>query len=99
MLSLRIPQSCLLRGWPLVSADYRLFPQANGLEVLEDVMGAYDFAREKLPGIFNIGRGPINSVIVAGSSAGVPPFIMRKVDLLKTHFLGIRLATIPNLDH
>jgi acetyl esterase/lipase len=80
LLPPHIPQSCLLRGWPLVSADYRLFPQANGLEVLEDVTDAYAFVREKLPGIFNIARGPMKNVIVAGSSAGMLLFILQKVD-------------------
>ena len=83
LLPPHIPQSCLLRGWPLVSADYRLFPQAHGLEILEDVMDSYAFVREKLPGILNIGRGPMKNVIVAGSSAGMLLFSLRKLELLK----------------
>lgn len=66
-----IVQSCLKRGWPLVSADYRLFPQADGLDVLEDLKDAYAFVREKLPGVLNIGAGPMTNVIVSGQSAGM----------------------------
>lgn len=71
LLPPHIPQSCLLRGWPLVSADYRLFPQATGLDLLEDVTDAYKFVREKLPEILDIGKGPMKNIIVAGSSAGI----------------------------
>jgi len=31
-----VVQSCLKRRWVLVSADYRLLPQATGKEVVED---------------------------------------------------------------
>lgn len=67
-------QSALVRGWPLVSADYRLFPQATGLEVLEDVKDAYAFVREKLPGILNAGTGPMKNVVVTGCSSGEREF-------------------------
>jgi acetyl esterase/lipase len=71
-------QLALIRGWPLVSADYRLFPQANGLEVLEDVKDAYDFVREKLPNILNAEAGPMRNVIVAGCSAGVLSIMLHR---------------------
>ena len=63
-------QSALGRGWPLISADYRLFPQANGLDILEDIMDAHKFILEKLPGVLNAGTGPMKNVIVTGGSAG-----------------------------
>lgn len=70
LLTPHFVQSALIRGWPLVSADYRLFPQATGREVLSDVKDAYAFIREKLPGILNIDSGPMKNVIVTGASAG-----------------------------
>ncbi|KAE9362882.1 hypothetical protein N431DRAFT_490327 [Stipitochalara longipes BDJ] len=69
-LAPHIVQLCLMRGWPLVSPDYRLFPQASGLEMLEDIKDAYSFVLEKLPSILGSGTGLMKNVIVAGSSAG-----------------------------
>jgi acetyl esterase/lipase len=63
-------QSALGRGWPLISADHRLAPQANGLDILDDMKDAYKFVLEKLPGILNAGTGPMKNVIVTGCSAG-----------------------------
>ncbi|KAI0454928.1 alpha/beta-hydrolase [Xylaria acuta] len=56
-------QVCLQRQWPLISASYRLLPQANGACLLEDVEAAYEFARKW-------GQGEERPVIVGGSSAG-----------------------------
>ncbi|KAI1170919.1 hypothetical protein F4777DRAFT_567469 [Nemania sp. FL0916] len=55
-------QVCAQRQWPLISASYRLLPQASGENVLEDVTAAYNFARKW-------GQGAERSVIVGGSSA------------------------------
>jgi acetyl esterase/lipase len=71
-----VVQSCLIRGWTLVSADYRLLPQVKGADILEDIKDAYNFVREKLPGILagREGRtGPIENIIIVGQSAGNPP--------------------------
>lgn len=72
-----VVQSCLLRGWPLISADYRLLPQVKGADILEDVKDAYQFVRGKMPAIL-AGResvredeGPIENIIIVGQSAGV----------------------------
>lgn len=54
-------QVCPERGWPLVSADYRLFPQVGGIEFFADTVAAYDFVVEKL-----LAR----KIIIAGASAG-----------------------------
>jgi acetyl esterase/lipase len=74
-----VVQSALIRRWPLVSADYRLFPQVTGLEVLDDVKDAYAFVREKLPGILKAGASPMKNVIVSGASAGKPPLVLEYV--------------------
>ncbi|KAI0474834.1 alpha/beta-hydrolase [Xylaria cf. heliscus] len=56
-------QVCIQRQWPLISASYRLLPQANGASLLEDVEAAYEFARKW-------GQGGVRRVIVGGASAG-----------------------------
>ena len=71
LLHPHIVQASLQRGWPLVSADYRLLPQASGLDLVEDLKDAYAFVREELPSILNISAGPMSNVIVTGQSAGV----------------------------
>jgi acetyl esterase/lipase len=45
-----IVQSCLLRGWPLISPDYRKLPQVSGKDILSDGKAAYSFVVEKLLG-------------------------------------------------
>ncbi|KUJ10806.1 alpha/beta-hydrolase [Mollisia scopiformis] len=69
-----IVQSSLLRGWPLVSADYRLLPQTKGIDILEDIKDAYTFVRTKLFSILHgssdSNENVIKNVIVAGCSAG-----------------------------
>lgn len=55
-------QACYQRTWPLVSASYRLLPQAGAEGLLEDAGTAYEFAR-------NLGDGN-RLVIVGGASAG-----------------------------
>ncbi|GAW11795.1 hypothetical protein ANO14919_011470 [Xylariales sp. No.14919] len=56
-------QVCIYRQWPLISASYRLFPQANGESLLEDVTAAYEFSRKW-------GGGAERPVVVGGASAG-----------------------------
>lgn len=70
-----IVQSSLLRGWPLVSADYRKLPQVNGEAILSDVKAAYDFVVEKLLGILTQGRSTssLKNIIALGGSAGQCP--------------------------
>lgn len=71
-----VVQSCLLRGWPLISADYRLLPQVHGRDVFEDLKDAYQFVREKAPAIL-AGRElsseecKIEKIILVGQSAGI----------------------------
>ncbi|KAF7867164.1 hypothetical protein EAF04_005248 [Stromatinia cepivora] len=36
LLPSHIVQSCLLRNWPIISADYRLMPQASAQDMLDD---------------------------------------------------------------
>ncbi|TVY71506.1 Non-reducing polyketide synthase mapC [Lachnellula suecica] len=67
-----IVQSCLTRGWPLVSPDYRKLPQVKGEDILSDAKAAYDFVVERLLGLLTSGASklPMKNVIVAGASAG-----------------------------
>ena len=65
-----VVQSCLRRGWVLVTADYRLFPQANGQDAVDDVKDAYYFVRNRLVEIVAGSTATIPNVILAGASAG-----------------------------
>ena len=56
-------QLCFRRKWPLVSASYRLLPQANGDAMLADARAAYEFAQ-------TLGGAHGRPVIVGGASAG-----------------------------
>lgn len=69
-------QACLMRGWPLISADYRLLPQANGQDLLDDATDAYKFMIRKLGEIAKSNNPSTKKfdpwdrkIIVAGSSA------------------------------
>ncbi|KAK4634088.1 hypothetical protein CLAFUW4_01418 [Fulvia fulva] len=54
----------------VISADYRLAPQATVQEILEDVQDCVEFIREKLSG--QVGEGVLDTtrIAVSGSSAG-----------------------------
>ncbi|KAI0107819.1 alpha/beta-hydrolase [Nemania sp. FL0031] len=56
-------QLCIERQWPLISASYRLLPQATSSNVLEDIKAAYEFARK-------YGNEGKRNVVVGGASAG-----------------------------
>ncbi|TGO24261.1 hypothetical protein BPAE_0107g00080 [Botrytis paeoniae] len=67
-----IVQSCLLRNWPIISADYRLMPQASAQDMLEDVISAYYFVHKRLLELLDFKKlenEKIN-IILMGSSAG-----------------------------
>ncbi len=83
-LSPHLVQSVLRRGWTLVSADYRLLPQASGPDLWDDVKDAYEFVLMRLPNILHnssASRGPqmarkARRIIIGGASAGwwfLPP--------------------------
>jgi acetyl esterase/lipase len=67
-------QSSLTRGWPLISIDYRVIPQASALDILGDIRDAHRFVLDKLPTeLEKLQYSPkINpeKLIVAGNSAG-----------------------------
>jgi len=67
-----IVQSSLMRGWPLVSPDYRKLPQVNGEDILSDAKAAYDYVVEKLLGLLTFGKNTLRmkKIIVVGQSAG-----------------------------
>ena len=62
-------QSCFLRNWPLVSADYRKLPQTKSPEIPEDAKAAYEFMVERVPQILGR-RGRCENVVVVEQSAG-----------------------------
>lgn len=66
-----IVQLCLMRGWILVSADYRKLPQISGLEMWEDASDAYVFVKEGLPGILagRMDGARFENIIVMGRNA------------------------------
>ncbi|PQE22844.1 Endomembrane 70 protein [Rutstroemia sp. NJR-2017a BBW] len=75
-LPTHVVQSCMIRGWPLFSADYRLMPQASGRDMLEDVVAAYDFVRTELltkPGF----EENIKIVLMGASAGGYLSFIAK----------------------
>lgn len=80
MLAPHLVQSCIVRGWILVSADYRLLPQVQGEGLLQDVKAAYDFVRQKL--MSRIGMRGTPRVVVAGASAGEIILLKRHIDYL-----------------
>jgi acetyl esterase/lipase len=61
-------QACIARQWPLISASYRLLPQAKASGLLEDVTAAYNFAKKW--GVNPEASTAERKVIVAGASAG-----------------------------
>ncbi|KUJ14331.1 alpha/beta-hydrolase [Mollisia scopiformis] len=67
-----IVQLCLMRGWVLVSADYRKLPQISGTEMWEDARDAFVFVRETLPGILagRLSGARFENVVLVGRSAG-----------------------------
>ncbi|KAI0131909.1 Alpha/Beta hydrolase protein [Xylariales sp. AK1849] len=61
-----LAQACYQRKWPLISASYRLLPQAGSKGLLEDASAAHEFAQSwKAENIESRRR-----VIVGGASAG-----------------------------
>jgi hypothetical protein len=83
LLPTHVVQACMVRGWPLFSADYRLMPQASGKDMLEDVIAAYDFVRTKL--LTKPSFDENTKIVLMGASAG-----------LLTHALVLRdLKLIP----
>lgn len=75
-----IVQACLVRGWPLISADYRLLPQATADELLEDVCDAYRFVDKQMWPRLGMKNerpdwGSRGKIIVAGTSAGREKFL------------------------
>lgn len=80
MVPVHIVQSCLKRGWPLISPDYDLLPQVKGESLVANMRDAYSLVRENLFSILNgtgkEGGGEVwENIVVAGSSAGIflPP--------------------------
>lgn len=61
-----LAQVCYQRKWSLISASYRLLPQAGGKGLLEDALAAYEFARAWK----SDGSEAKREVIVGGASAG-----------------------------
>lgn len=62
----------------VVSADYRLAPQAPIPQIMEDVRDAATWVREKLPGILGDGVVDPSRLVVGGHSAGKPYLAARR---------------------
>ncbi|MCJ1300461.1 hypothetical protein MMC08_003258 [Hypocenomyce scalaris] len=62
--------ACLRRGWPLVSADYRVMPEASALATLNDLCASYRWVSGSLPRLFPSAQADVARIILAGSSAG-----------------------------
>lgn len=61
-----LAQVCYQRQWPLISASYRLLPQAGGEGLRQDAAAAYHFATS-----WKVDENTTpRKVIVAGASAG-----------------------------
>lgn len=72
LLPPHIAQSCLLRNWPIISADYRLMPQASAQDMLDDVISAHSFVNIKLHKILNLkedGNKKIDIILMVSSAA------------------------------
>ncbi|KAL2680383.1 hypothetical protein Neosp_007981 [[Neocosmospora] mangrovei] len=59
--------ACASRGWIFVTPDYRLMPESTAHDAIEDAADAYKWVYTSLPRI--LGR-PVDSILLAGSSAG-----------------------------
>ncbi|TGO10709.1 hypothetical protein BTUL_0127g00080 [Botrytis tulipae] len=89
-------QSCLLRNRPIISADYRLKPQASAQDMLEDVVSAYYLVHKRLRELLNFKR-PENeklNIILMGSSAGLCFWVTDRSKTLfnETPYLESRFA-------
>lgn len=74
LVPVHVVQSCIKRGWPLISPDYDLLPQVKGENLVENIRNAYSFVREKLFSIVNGKEGQEGvweNIVVAGASAGI----------------------------
>lgn len=60
-----------MRGWALISVDYRLLPQVDGFGILEDITTAWDFVFKELAKKYSV---DLKSITVAGQSAGIVIF-------------------------
>jgi len=58
---------CRSEGYCLVSANYRLAPQAKLPQIIEDLRDLMKWIHEKGPGLFH---ADVSRIVVAGSSAG-----------------------------
>jgi acetyl esterase/lipase len=63
----RLKQACLDKGYAVVSIDYRLAPETQLPQIIEDVEDAFRWIREKGPELF--GANP-DAIAVSGGSAG-----------------------------
>lgn len=59
----------------MVSGDYRLIPEANGLDILEDIDDLYEWAIKELPAIVSDktnkqSTADLNRILITGGSAG-----------------------------
>ncbi|KAK7424336.1 hypothetical protein QQX98_000604 [Neonectria punicea] len=63
-------QAFLLRGWAAISVDYRLLPQVNGLDILDDIQAAWKWIHNELPAAIPSLRIDADRILVAGQSAG-----------------------------
>lgn len=60
-----------LHGGILVSADYRLMPEANGLEVMEDVSDLWSWVFNDLQDFLGEGiKVDLDRILIEGDSAG-----------------------------
>ncbi|RSL80989.1 hypothetical protein CEP51_006167 [Fusarium floridanum] len=59
--------ACASRGWIFVTPDYRLIPESTAHDAIEDAADAYKWVYSSLPDL--LGR-PVDSILLAGSSAG-----------------------------
>ncbi|KAI1049523.1 hypothetical protein LB505_008102 [Fusarium chuoi] len=71
----RILEYALENNTILVSCDYRLIPESNGMEILEDIEGVWSWVQSSLDkaiGTITNGksRADLERVLVAGESAG-----------------------------
>jgi acetyl esterase/lipase len=64
-----LANACFRRGWVFVSANYRLIPESNAHEILEDLKDAHNYVRtglrQRLPYDIDLSR-----IVFAGNSAG-----------------------------
>lgn len=83
------------RGYVVVSLDHRLAPQAKVAAILDDILDACKWVREKLSGLCGVQIDP-KKLVVAGGSAGAHLALLAGVHLEPKPLAVLSLYTLAD---